>query len=180
MSRSVGPSSHPRKTSPTCEPGGRAARWPSVELVPPRPRYRPISEENVADIASLVRHLGGFQAKTKSLHKAMARLLGDLTLYSNEQSLFTSVEVSITSLLPEPFKVIAPIKVVVQGTGDDYTATFFDANIGSSGETQQEAVDNLKELLIMSFESLEHDTADGLGPQMKKQKVVLESFIQRA
>jgi predicted RNase H-like HicB family nuclease len=164
-----------------CEPDEGGSEWHPVEPLPLSPGDEAVasvpSAQAVASFMSDVRII-----HAKSLHGAMARLLEGLEFRSARESSpsFTSVIVPIISLAPEPFHIDTPISVVVQGTDGDYTATFFDANIGSSGETQQEAVDNLKELLIMSFESLADDQEESLGPLMKRQKLVLEAFMRRA
>src|ERR1700757_5007489 len=48
--------------------------------------------------------------------------------------------VPVTTLDPEPFELAREIQVVVQPDDDSFVATFFDANINASGETQQDAV----------------------------------------
>ena len=62
---------------------------------------------------------------------------------------------------------------------DCYVATLFDANISSSGDTREEAVTNLKDLMLMIFQSLEHESESDLGPAMVRQKKVLQSLIRR-
>jgi hypothetical protein len=116
-----------------------------------------------------------------NLEKALHNLLDESASLVERRlaTPYTSIVVPVVSLAPEAFEVLSAIQVVVQGQDGDFTATFFDANIGASGETQQEAVCNLKELLIMSFESLADDDAASLGPLMKKQKAVLEKFMKR-
>jgi predicted DNA-binding antitoxin AbrB/MazE fold protein len=89
-----------------------------------------------------------------------------------------SVVVPITAFEPEPFELIRSIPVVVQQTDDGYLATFFDANIGITGDTNEEAVANLRLLLVDVFEELEAEEAQ-LGPQMVRQLAVLRSFMKR-
>jgi hypothetical protein len=91
---------------------------------------------------------------------------------------FISLIVPITSFAPEPFRVISPIYAVVQGEEGDYMATFFDANVGSSGETQLEAIIKLKDMIIICYENLECND-ESLGPAMKRQKAVLNEFMKR-
>ncbi|GEM_PF-3582600 len=89
-----------------------------------------------------------------------------------------SVQAVIASLADESYDLVKHIPVVIQGAGDEWTATFFDANIAISGDTQEEAVDNLKGLIVDMFESLEEDKEIlGLGPA--KQLTTLRDFIQR-
>ncbi|MFZ1935854.1 MAG: antitoxin family protein [Thermoguttaceae bacterium] len=89
-----------------------------------------------------------------------------------------NVHVPITTLEPEPFDLLRSIPVVVQPADDSFQATFFDANIGITGDTKEEAVANLRVLLVDVFEELEKEEAR-LGPQMVKQLAVLRAFMKR-
>jgi hypothetical protein len=57
-------------------------------------------------------------------------------------------------------------------------ATFFDANIGITGDTKEESVVNLRLLLVDAFEELEREEAQ-LGPQLVRQLAVLRGFMKR-
>ncbi len=89
-----------------------------------------------------------------------------------------SVVVPITTLAPEPFDLLRTIPVVAQPTADGYLATFFDANVGITGDTMEESVANLRVLLADVFEELEREEAR-LGPQLVRQLAVLRGFMKR-
>jgi hypothetical protein len=89
-----------------------------------------------------------------------------------------SVVVPVATLEPEPFDLLRNIPVVVQPTADGYLATFFDANIGITGDTMEEAVANLRVLLVDVFGDLEREEAR-LGPQLVRQLAVLRGFMKR-
>jgi predicted DNA-binding antitoxin AbrB/MazE fold protein len=89
-----------------------------------------------------------------------------------------SVVVPIITLEPEPFDLLRSIPVVVQPTDDGYLATFFDANIGITGDTKEESVANLRLLLVDVFDELEREEAQ-LGPQLIRQLAVLRGFMKR-
>ncbi|MBU4273439.1 MAG: antitoxin family protein [Planctomycetes bacterium] len=86
--------------------------------------------------------------------------------------------VPITTLDPDPFELIRDIPVVVQPTDDGFLATFFDANIGMTGDTREEAVANLRLLLADVFDELEKEEAR-LGPPLVRQLAVLRGFMKR-
>ena len=169
------------KEIPVCGVGGSDARWFEEEPLSIISKAESIPTtlhdinliERLHDVQS--RQLKSFQEIVKNLCKNVHYQRGSESAIAS-----ASIVVPLTSFSPEPFEVRSPINVVLQGSDGDYTATFFDANIGSSGETQQEAIENLKELLIMSYESLEADEEENLGPQMKKQKAVLDAFMKRS
>ena len=87
--------------------------------------------------------------------------------------------VPITTFAPEPFEVLRPMSAVIQPLGDEHLATFFDANINASGETQEEAFANLKDVLIGTFQMLERMKDSQLGPGPKRQRAVLTECIRR-
>mgnify|MGYP001581627087 FL=1 len=90
-----------------------------------------------------------------------------------------AIVVPITTLAPEPFVLLRDVPAVVHSVGDSFVARFFDANIGTSGDTQQEAVTNLKSLMMDIFEDLEAEQPERLGPEPSRQLAVLRAFIRR-
>jgi len=79
------------------------------------------------------------------------------------------------------FFVQQPFLAVVQPDEDGFSATFFDANIGTSGDTQEEAVANLKDLILGTFEQFEAlERENQLGPEPARQLSVLKKVIKRA
>ena len=88
------------------------------------------------------------------------------------------IVVPVRSLGDEPYELTCEIPVVVQGTGDDYVATHFDTGVSMSGDTEQEAVDNLKVYMVDLFELLERDESK-LAPGPRKQLAALRTVLQR-
>ncbi len=86
--------------------------------------------------------------------------------------------VPIQTLAPEPYELIKPITVVVRFQEEHYIASFFDANISSSGDTHSEAIFNLKDMLISMFDMLEDMDDSQLGPEPLRQKQMLREFIR--
>ncbi|MCH8024808.1 MAG: hypothetical protein IIB43_08885, partial [Candidatus Marinimicrobia bacterium] len=91
----------------------------------------------------------------------------------------TSCIVPIKSLHPEPYKVVQTINAVVRLVDDEYTATFFDANISTTGDTDIEAIANLKDLIAGTFDMLSAHESDRLAPGPERQLSVLETYIKK-
>src|ERR1700683_3622598 len=89
------------------------------------------------------------------------------------------IVVPIATFAPEPFEILKEIPVVVQPADDEFSATFFDANINTQGCNETEAVENLKELILDIFEHLGAQPAKRLGPGPKRQLAVLQEFIRK-
>ena len=85
----------------------------------------------------------------------------------------------ISTLAPEPMEIIGPINAVIRATEHEYLAEFLEANLGVSGETRSEALDGLKDRIVLTFERLAGKSDDRLGPGPLRQKRVLESLIRR-
>ncbi len=90
-----------------------------------------------------------------------------------------SMTVPIQSLAAEPFELVKPISVVVRKQGDQYIATFFDANLSASGDNDVEAVSNLKDIIVGAMEILEQHELSQLGPEPRHQLEVLSGFLKR-
>lgn len=88
--------------------------------------------------------------------------------------------VPVQTFAPEPYSLLKPMSVLIEDTEDGYLASFFDANIGTSGETEQEAFENLKSLVLDIFDSLSREAPERLGPEPSRQLAVLRSFIRAA
>lgn len=89
------------------------------------------------------------------------------------------VIVPIESFAPEPYDIIKPFHVVVKFYEDQYIASFFDANLSASGGTPEEAVFNLKDMLIETFDILNELEDDKLGIGPRQQKAILKEFLAR-
>lgn len=87
--------------------------------------------------------------------------------------------VPINTFDPEPYELLKPILVSVQSVGDEFEAGWFDANIHTEGENEEEAVSNLKSLILDYLDSFSEEPAEKLGPEPKRQFAVLAQFIQK-
>jgi hypothetical protein len=85
--------------------------------------------------------------------------------------------VSITTLATTGLKLRRDIPIVIERVDDGFVATFFDANLSMSGDTQEEAFRNVRELIVDIFNDLDSEPADRLGPGPRMQIQVLRSFI---
>ncbi|MBM4045752.1 MAG: hypothetical protein FJ279_11605 [Planctomycetes bacterium] len=129
----------------------------------------------VLAIADALGSKGGSEVRLLGIQTKVRLLEARLTDLQSR----TSIIVPIESFAPEPIEVIKPFHVVVQNKGDGFVATFFDANINASGETEEEAVSNLKDMIAGTFECLDRRLkAAQLGPGPRKQISVLRKFIK--
>ena len=87
--------------------------------------------------------------------------------------------VPVETLAPEPYQLLKPFHAVVQPVDGEYVASFYDANISASGGTQEEALANLKDMVVAAYETLTEHEGGGLGRGLEKQLQVLREFLRR-
>jgi hypothetical protein len=94
-----------------------------------------------------------------------------------EQMQRRSVIVPIQNLEPSRVEVIQPILAVVQEDEGAFVASFVDANMNASGESQLEAIEMLKDVIASSFRLYVSKEAI-LGDEPKRQLAVLRHFVR--
>lgn len=90
-----------------------------------------------------------------------------------------SLVVPIQSFAPEPFEAVGIIHAVVEATNGEFTASFFDANLHAVGETETDAIDALKDLILSRHDYLDRTPSEKLALPLQKQQAVLRQFIRR-
>jgi predicted RNase H-like HicB family nuclease len=105
------------------------------------------------------------------------RELKDRLTAIEEMAILGTATLQIDTFAPEPYRVKRAIPVSVQRRTDGYLASFVEANVNSSGDTQQEAFANVKELILDVFDSLNSLPPSKLGPGPARQLAVLREFI---
>jgi predicted RNase H-like HicB family nuclease len=87
--------------------------------------------------------------------------------------------VPLTTLAPQPIQLLLNIPATIEGGGEDFTATYTEANVSASGDTPSDALANLKESLVSTFEFLESLPESERGPLPARQWEVLRSALTR-
>jgi hypothetical protein len=87
--------------------------------------------------------------------------------------------VPLSTLSPAPYQITQQIPVTIEGDGEEFTATFTEANISASGETEADAIANFKDSLLSCYQLLEKKTPDQLGPLPTRQWTVIKGVVKR-
>ncbi len=90
-----------------------------------------------------------------------------------------SIVIPIQSLAPEPYEILQPFSAVVIPGEGGFEAGFFDAEIFASGDTEEEAVWNLKSTIIDTYDRLSELSDAHLGPGPARQKQILSAYIRK-
>ena len=89
----------------------------------------------------------------------------------------TGEQHTVIMALEPPFTVLTSIPVTIRKIDGEFVASFDEANINTSGDTWNEAVFNLKHLLVDVFDDLLSQPAETLGKSVKHQLEVLKLFV---
>lgn len=87
--------------------------------------------------------------------------------------------VCIDTLASDHHELIRPFHVTVRSQGDDFIALFADAALSASGDTAEDAILNLKDVITATFDAFSELSPSELGPVPAKQIKVLRQFIRR-
>ena len=114
--------------------------------------------------------VAGLESKVEQVLRKLAEL----------SALRRSFLVPIETLEPEPHEILRPFTAVVTEEEGEFGAAIFDLSIFASGDTEEEAIANLKETLLDTFDQLNElpDTKLGKGPL--RQKHLLNKCVRRA
>jgi hypothetical protein len=83
----------------------------------------------------------------------------------------------VDTFAPEPYRVTAPFTIDLADEGQELIASWLEANLHASRETQEQAFNDLKAGVLDTFDRLERLGDDELGPGPRKQKRILRSHI---
>jgi predicted RNase H-like HicB family nuclease len=118
-------------------------------------------------VIGLTNSVGSIQEKIDGLTSALDRLA--------EQRTFV---VPLTTLAPdEPLQMRLNIPATIEGDGEDFTATFTEANVSASGDTEADAIANLKESIAATYKILAAIPASEMTPLPARQWSVLKNVI---
>ena len=120
-------------------------------------------------LEELCERVAGLESKVEQVLKRLAEL----------NALRRSFLVPIETLEPEPYEITRPFTAVVIEEEGEFQASIFDLGIFASGETEEEAIANLKETLLDTFDQLNElrDTRLGKGPL--RQKGLLNKCVRK-
>lgn len=152
-----------------------------AELAPRKPRLRGGVVEEAAKWVALQDLLGAILPKYREAARieAIEKEFVLLKQRMLELEQMASLVVPVQTFSPEPYEITTPFHVVVNAEDDQWVATWFDANLNASGDTREEAISNLKDIIVAVFESLSGHSADRLGRGPAKQLQVLRKFIRK-
>jgi predicted RNase H-like HicB family nuclease len=82
----------------------------------------------------------------------------------------------IVQSLKPPLNVLKPFNIVIELIDDGFVSSFTEANIHASGDTADEALDNLVAMIYDLYELFSNEV-DQLGPEPSRQFSVLRTHL---
>jgi len=115
------------------------------------------------------------QVQALQLHTRLRRL--ELRVEELENTKYMVVPVQ--SLEPEPYELIKPLRFTVRSVEEAYVASFDDATLSATGDSVAEAVENLKDIMLTTYDILIGSPHDSLGVVPTGQLAVLSEFLRK-
>ena len=140
-------------------------------------------EQHVARLDKQLRHLESSAARAQAAPQ-IAKPVG--TAQHRVEGPPDTFVIPIVSLAPKPFRVLTPIPILIEAAtcADseefEYVARFVEANVGSGGDTIEEALHNIKDRLAAKFRILDRTPPERLGKGPARQLAVLRSVMAKA
>jgi predicted RNase H-like HicB family nuclease len=135
---------------------------------------------------SVEEQLRAVSGYTKRLDQLCERVAGleskveqELKRLGELGALRRSFLVPIETLDPEPYEIVRPFTAVVSQEEGGFQASIFDLGIYASGDTEEEAITNLKETLLDTVDRLNELPDSKLGRGPLRQKNLLNKSVQR-
>ncbi len=122
--------------------------------------------------------------ESAEIEKRLTKIEGALeSIAGNLQRMKSAVKapvwIPVDSFAPEPYAVVEPFTIVLSSEDDEVLASWFDANLHAAGETEEQAFNDLKAMVLDTFDRLDQLSDDEMGPGPRRQKRVLRSHISR-
>jgi hypothetical protein len=157
----------------------RRPTFPRFVVKSSPPVYAPDWANTVPNlIAKLVSEIAD-KKKLELRFNLLEILANDLQTRIHKLENAQSKIVAINTFAPELYDLLKPILVSVQTVEDEFEAGWFDANIHTSGGNEEEAVSNLKSLILDYFEIFTNEPSEKLGIEPKRQLAILNQYIQK-
>jgi hypothetical protein len=142
------------------------------------------AQSYLAAVQSAATHARELVSLNKAVFKARTEIATLKTEFLGLNSRLSKIErggapciATITDFYPSSYEAVKPLYVSIDSDGDEFVATFHDADVAASGETHTEALCNLKDFIVTLFEDLSSDDAGPLGPGPMRQLEVLKRFL---
>lgn len=87
--------------------------------------------------------------------------------------------IKIDNLGDENYRLTKPIKIDIHKNRFGYTVDFEEGNIASFGQSEEEAMINIKSLIVDYYDGLNSSPLETLDPKPLRQKKVLDDLIEK-
>lgn len=157
-------------------------RDPSQYWTPVQPNVLTTSYESVLRSGEIVRkHLETQFGATgiREQVQALIRMVEGLKSKLDKLNESIGLVYAISSFVPEPYEPTTAFNIVITGNEDDgFQASFLDANLHAYGETREEALENMKCVILETYHRLREVPDDRLGKSVLRQKRVLSHYVR--
>ena len=137
-----------------------------------------------AEIRDNLRETAGFRRDFTRFEEDVRSGIGALQtqmagLRTAESPAEKPVSLTIAEFGTSDYEAVKPIPVTVRNEDGSFVASFFEANIHAAGETDQEAYDNLRSLILDMYDSVAESEESSLAPPLQTQRGVLRTYVRK-
>lgn len=130
------------------------------------------------DVATHVREFADFRETLEQQLKSIQLSLEGKHLNGTDGD--SSIKVAINDLSEPGYKLLKPIPVVVHLEKDgEHVASFFDGNIHASGDNDQEAFENLRSMILDTFDTLAGLQIEQMARPAADQWALLQRYLKK-
>jgi dCTP deaminase len=130
--------------------------------------------DHIREIARISPEFVQMRETMETLPRLLRQTIGEPTA-----PIAPPVTVHVDTFGLEAYEAMRPIPVVIIAGESQYVASFFAANIHASGDTDQEALDNLRSLILDTFETLEELPDASLSEEVRRQRTTIFEHVRR-
>jgi hypothetical protein len=142
-----------------------------------KPRKTRISPEWQKSVPSLMAKLSSLIAERKI--QDLRDLVNTFDKRIHRLESMQTLVVPINTFAPEPYELLKTFFVSVHSIEGGFHAGWFDANIHTTGDNEEEAISNLKSLILDFFDSFSNEPPEKLGPEPTRQLAILKQYLQK-
>ena len=129
---------------------------------------------SIVETSAIQSHIRVLYKSVEQLYKKLEEVNEKIIALENKSII---KNIKILSLDDDRLKIIRDIPVLLEIYEDEVIAKFVDVEVSGFGETEYEALDNLKRNIVSIYYELKEDK-DSLGPLPQKWLEILKNIIE--
>lgn len=133
--------------------------------------------DHIREIARISPEFAGLRETIEALPRTLGEALRRVP--AAPPSTLPALTLYIEDFGPEPYEAVRRMEVAIRAEQSAFVASFFPANVHASGDTDQEAFDNLRTLILDTVDLLTETPEASLSEELRRQRATLFQYVRR-